>query len=60
MVLGSTGNWFKPGNWYERTEFHEDASGRLGRPIRTWSACSRVCIEAIERQTGKPQLVLPV
>lgn len=43
------GGWFKPGDWYERT----DEGG-------TQTACSRECIRKIADSTGKTDLVLPI
>ncbi len=43
------GEWFKPNDWYERT----DDDG-------TQTACSRDCIKKIAEKTGKTDLVLPV
>lgn len=60
MIVGATGNWYKPGNWYERTQFQEDAGGRLGRPVRNWTACSRECIEKLAKEDKSHGLVLPV
>lgn len=43
------GLYFKPHNWYERT----DNDG-------TQTACSRECIEKIAKRTGKSAVVLPI
>jgi hypothetical protein len=59
MILGATGNWFKPGDWYERTQFVEEPDGRLGRPIRNWSVCSRECIEKVRKETGDNTPIAP-
>jgi hypothetical protein len=42
------GHWFKPHEWYQRT----DQDG-------TQLACSRACIETVAVQTGKTPAVLP-
>lgn len=42
MWANRVGNWFKPSNWYQRTD--EDG---------TQVACSRECIEKIADKTGK-------
>lgn len=47
--ISSGANWFKPHDWFQRS----DKDG-----IQT--ACSRNCIEKISKKTGKTGLVLPV
>lgn len=42
------GYWFKPHDWYERS----DKDG-------TQTACSRECIDRIAEKTGKTRVVLP-
>lgn len=42
-------NWFKPSEWFERSD--EDG-------IQT--ACSRPCIETIAQKTGKTSVVVPL
>jgi hypothetical protein len=37
------GQWFKPGQWFERTPLDKD-----GKQERTISACSRNCIQRAE------------
>lgn len=43
------GQWFKPRDWYERSD--EDGPQ---------DACSRACIEVIAAKTGKTGCVLPI
>ena len=43
------GLWFKPRDWFERTD--EDG---------TQTACSRECIDIIAAKTGKTRVILPV
>lgn len=47
--VASNHNWFKPSHWYERSD--EDG-------IQT--ACSRECIDAIAKKSGKTDIVLPI
>jgi len=49
MWANRLGDWFKPRDWFERT----DDDG-------TQTACSRRCIDLIAARTGKTDLVLPV
>jgi hypothetical protein len=42
-------NWFKPSDWYERTD--EDGPQ---------TACCRACIEKVSEKTGKTKVVLPI
>lgn len=57
----SHGNWFKPGEWFERTPLDKE-----GRQQRTISACSRECIKRAEdkrsAETGEEPMtvVLPI
>lgn len=44
-----TGHWFKPRDWYERS----DKDG-------TQTACSRACIAKVAKATGKTSVVLPI
>ncbi len=48
-MVQANGNWFKPRDWYERS----DKDG-----IQT--ACSRKCIGRIAEKTGKTRVVLPL
>lgn len=43
------GGWFKPTNWYERSD---DDGAQV--------ACSRECIEKVAKESGKTDVVLPV
>lgn len=40
-----SGNWFKPGDWYERTPIDKD-----GNQERSVTACSRACIQLAEQK----------
>ena len=42
------GHWFKPNKWYQRSD-------KDGAQV----ACSRECIEAISKKTGKTSVVAP-
>lgn len=42
-------NWYKPDQWYERS----DKDGAQ-------TACSRECIQKIAEKTGKTAVVLPI
>lgn len=44
----SSGSWYKPTTWYERSD---------GDGVQT--ACSQECIEKISNQTGKTKVVMP-
>lgn len=44
-----SGDWFKPADWYERS----DDDG-------TQTACSRECIKKIAEKTGKTTVVFPL
>ena len=48
-VERSPGGWFKPSDWYERSD-------KDGGQI----ACSRECIEKVAKESGKTSVVLPV
>jgi len=43
--------WTKPGRWYQRTD---------AKTGQTHDACSRECIDRLERTEGISSLVLPV
>lgn len=44
-----SGRWFKPNDWFERS----DGDG-------TQTACSRECIKKIAEKSGKTDVVLPL
>ena len=55
MILGATGNWFKPGDWYERTQFVEEPDGSAGRSATGLSApASASRKSARKRATTRP------
>ncbi|HXH05867.1 MAG TPA: hypothetical protein VNI83_04680 [Vicinamibacterales bacterium] len=44
------GFWHKPHHWYQRTDSSDGT---------TYVACSRSCIEQIERHSGKKAVIAP-
>ena len=46
---GNTSRWFKPHNWFQRS----DADG-------IQDACSRECVDKIAAKTGKTSVVAPL
>jgi hypothetical protein len=61
MALGHMGTWHKPSSWFERTDFAKDEDGnRTGRALRTWTSCSRECIEKLAKEQDVCPVVLPI
>lgn len=57
MDTAYDGRHIKPRNWYERTDFNGMESPK--KAVRTWSACSRECIEKIRKETGDATPIAP-
>ena len=54
MRTGQLGTWHKPSHWYERTDFPE------GKPPKTWTACSRECIDKLAKEQSVPETIRPI
>ena len=50
-------NWFKPSEWFERTQWEESGV----KPLQVFTVCSRECIDLAEKEKiGYRTPIIPI